>query len=443
MSQKYWPKNYLPKSLLGRSILILAIPILLIQAIITVIFIDRLYGDVTISKTSDIARELNFILNSEIIENDSYPLKFIHEKAQPLSITVNIDADPKETKFEHTLFDISGRYLIKALKSQVVGLKSIDLRSDETKVKLIVNRDNINFIISLSRRRATAENPHQLLVAGFLASCFFIGIAVLFLKNQVRPIRILAKSAESFGKGEKISFSPSGATEVRQAGHAFISMRARIERHLEQRTAMLSGVSHDLRTPLTRMKLSISLMEKDDLLDDLQGDVKEMEDILNEFLAFSRGDSGEEFSIVDPKKLIKTLIKERKRLNHNVSLNLDNIGSDKIKFKCKALAISRAINNLLSNAAKHSEKTIVSVKSTSDTISFIVEDSGKGIPKDLRQKAIRPFERLDTSRNQNKGIGAGLGLAIVSDIARSHGGKLILNHSNDLGGLRAEIQIPL
>ena len=121
----------------------------------------------------------------------------------------------------------------------------------------------------------------------------------MFLKNQVRPIRILAKSAESFGKGEKISFSPSGATEVRQAGHAFISMRARIERHLEQRTAMLSGVSHDLRTPLTRMKLSISLMEKDDLLDDLQGDIKEMEDILNEFLAFSRGDSGEEFSIVD------------------------------------------------------------------------------------------------------------------------------------------------
>ena len=172
MSQKYWPKNYLPKSLLGRSILILAIPILLIQAIITVIFIDRLYGDVTISKTSDIARELNFILNSEIIENDSYPLKYIHEKAQPLSITVNIDADPKETKFEHTFFDISGRYLIKALKSQVVGLKSIDLRSDETKVKLIVYRDNINFIISLSRRRATAENPHQLLVAGFLASCF-------------------------------------------------------------------------------------------------------------------------------------------------------------------------------------------------------------------------------------------------------------------------------
>lgn len=206
MSQKYWPKNYLPKSLLGRSILILAIPILLIQAIITVIFIDRLYGDVTISKTTDIARELNFILNSQIIENDSYPLKFIHEKAQPLSITVNIDADPKEIKFEHTFFDISGRYLIKALKSQVVGLKSIDLKTDESRIQLVVNRDNINFIISLSRRRATAENPHQLLVAGFLASCLFIGIAVLFLKNQVRPIRLLAKSAESFGKEKKFLF---------------------------------------------------------------------------------------------------------------------------------------------------------------------------------------------------------------------------------------------
>ena len=443
MSQKYWPKNYLPKSLLGRSILILAIPILLIQAIITVIFIDRLYGDVTISKTTDIARELNFILNSQIIENDSYPLKFIHEKAQPLSITVNIDADPKKIKFEHTFFDISGRYLIKALKSQVVGLKSIDLKTDESRIQLVVNRDNINFIISLSRRRATAENPHQLLVAGFLASCLFIGIAVLFLKNQVRPIRLLAKSAESFGKGEKISFSPSGATEVRQAGHAFISMQARIERHLEQRTAMLSGVSHDLRTPLTRMKLSMSLMEKDDLVDDLMGDVEEMEGIVNEFLAFSRGDTGEEFTIIDPKKLIKPLIKERKRLNHNISLDLDNIGSDKINFKCKSLAMSRAINNLLSNAAKYSNKTLVTVTSTEKTLSFIVEDSGKGIPKELRYKAIKPFERLDKSRNQNEGIGAGLGLAIVSDIARSHGGKLILSHSNNLGGLKAEIQIPV
>ena len=443
MSQKYMPKNYLPKSLLGRSILILAIPILLIQAIITVIFIDRLYGDVTISKTTDIARELNFILDSKIIEDDSYPLKYIHEKAQPLAITVTIDADPKEIKFTHAFFDISGRYLIKALKSQVVGLKSIDLKTDETKLNLVVNRDEINFVISLSRRRATAENPHQLLVAGFLASCLFIGIAVLFLKNQVRPIRLLAKSAESFGKGEKITFSPSGATEVRQAGHAFISMQARIERHLEQRTAMLSGVSHDLRTPLTRMKLSLSLMDSDEQVKDLHGDVNEMEDIVNEFLAFSRGDSGEEFTLIDAKKFIKPLIKERKRLNHNVILNLDNIGADKIKFKCKALAMSRAINNLLSNAEKYSNETMIRITVNKNTISFIVEDSGKGIPKNLRQKAIKPFERLDTSRNQNEGSSAGLGLAIVSDIARSHGGKLILGHSNNLGGLKAEIQIPL
>ena len=213
--------------------------------------------------------------------------------------------------------------------------------------------------------------------------------------------------------------------------------------HLEQRTAMLSGVSHDLRTPLTRMKLSMSLMEKDDLVDDLMGDVEEMEGIVNEFLAFSRGDTGEEFTIVDPKKLIKPLIKERKRLNHNISLDLDNIGSDKINFKCKSLAMSRAINNLLSNAAKYSNKTLVTVTSTEKTLSFIVEDSGKGIPKELRYKAIKPFERLDKSRNQNEGIGAGLGLAIVSDIARSHGGKLILSHSNNLGGLKAEIQIPI
>ena len=442
MLHTHWLKKNLPKSLLGRSILILAIPILLIQAVITIIFIDRLYGDVTIGKTTDIAREINFILDTKVFNDDSYPLQDIHAKSQPLSITVKLNEQPHVSSYKYAFFDISGRYLIRSLRSQVTGLSSIDLSSDETILNFWVTKDGNNFEISLSRRRATAENPHQLLVVGFLASCLFISIAVIFLRNQIRPIRLLAESADAFGKGNKILFSPSGATEVRQAGHAFISMQSRIERHMEQRTTMLSGVSHDLRTPLTRMKLSLSLMNENEFLKELQGDVTEMEAIVNEFLAFSRGDNGEKFVVIEPKQLIKSLIRDQRRVNHNVSANFDNIGSEIIKLRCRELALSRAINNLLSNSARYSNKTCVIVTATIKTVSFIVEDSGPGIPKGQREKAVNPFERLDAARNQNKGSGAGLGLAIAADIAHSHGGKLVLGHSADLGGLKAELQIP-
>lgn len=435
-----WLKKYLPKSLFGRSILILAIPIMLIQTLVSVIFVDRLYGDVTVGKTNDIAREINFVLDTESAQGAE--IKEIQAKATPLEITVIATDQPNQSPDQIDIVDVSGRYLIPTLRRQVQGITSVDLSSDERVVRFWVTRGENNYEISLSRRRATAVNPHQLLVAGILASGLFIGIAIMFLRNQVKPIRQLAKSAEAFGKGEKMPFSPSGATEVRQAGHAFVSMQARIERHLEQRTAMLSGVSHDLRTPLTRMKLSLSLMDQDDAVSELQGDVVEMEGIVNEFLAFSRGDSGEELSQVDAKVFVKSLVRDRRRADHMVSTDFEGLGSRQIVFNCRIVALSRAINNLLSNAARHSDETKISVEATPQFVSFIIEDSGPGIPKDEREAAVKPFERLDASRNQNKGTGTGLGLAIVSDIARSHGGRLILGHSQAMGGLRAEVQIP-
>jgi two-component system osmolarity sensor histidine kinase EnvZ len=435
-----WLKKYLPKSLFGRSILILAIPIMLIQTLVSVIFVDRLYGDVTVGKTADIAREINYVLTPDSTNND--PLSFIQSKARPLDIQVTSHSEPYAAPDEIDLVDISGRYLIPTLRTLVPGVTSVDLRADERIVRFWVSRGSENYEINLSRRRATAINPHQLLVAGILASGLFIGIAIMFLRNQVKPIRLLAKSAEAFGKGEKIPFSPSGAAEVRQAGHAFVSMQARIERHLEQRTAMLSGVSHDLRTPLTRMKLSLSLLDQNDSVTELQSDVVEMEGIVNEFLAFSRGDSGEELSLIDPKVFVKSLVRDRRRADHEVSTHFDGLGADQIRLYCRVLAMSRAINNLLSNAARYSEETMITVTATPKVVSFIVEDSGPGIPKEERADAVKPFERLDAARNQNKGTGTGLGLAIVSDIARSHGGQLILGHSQNLGGLRAEIQIP-
>jgi two-component system osmolarity sensor histidine kinase EnvZ len=328
------------------------------------------------------------------------------------------------------------------LRAELSNIAAIDLASDDRAVQIWLSKDDADLFVSFSRRRASAVNPHQLLVASALASFLFIAIAVVFLRNQVKPIRLLAKSAEAFGKGDKISFSPSGAAEVRKAGHAFISMQARIERHLQQRTAMLSGVSHDLRTPLTRMKLSISLMDENEGLNELQGDVDEMERIVNEFLSFTRGDSGEDFIQIDSKTFVKSIVRDQRRADHEIELKFTGLKDEKIELKCRKQALTRALNNLLSNAARHADNTQLTLFVSQKSVSFIVEDDGPGIPKTERETALQPFERLDSSRNQNKGTGTGLGLAIASDIAHSHGGQIILGHSTAMGGLRAEIQLP-
>jgi len=432
-----WLKKRLPKSLFGRSILILAIPILLIQAVVSYIFIDRLYGDVTIAKTTDVAREINYVLS----QAEDSSLQAMQNIAQHLALTVVPQSAPDaEDKLEFV--DISGRFIIQVLRESVAGIDHIDLATNDRLVKLYLTHDDKPFSISFARNRASAVNPHQLLVAGALASFLFIGIAVLFLRNQVKPIKLLARSAEAFGKGDKVKFSPSGAAEVRQAGHAFISMQARIERHLEQRTAILSGVSHDLRTPLTRMKLSLSLMDQEEGLDDLQGDVAEMERIVNEFLSFTRGDSGEDLQIIDPKTFIKAMARGQRRADHAVDLKFTGLQTERVDLKCRKQALSRAIDNLLSNAARYGDNTMMTLDVSPTHVSFIVEDDGPGIPKAEREDALKPFERLDASRNQNKGSGTGLGLAIATDITRSHGGQIHLGHSTAMGGLKAEIKLP-
>jgi len=423
-----WIKKRLPKSLFGRSILILAIPILLIQAVVSYVFIDRLYGDVTIAKTTDVAREINYVLSHA--EDSS--LQAMQDIAHHLALTVLQQPAP-ETVDQLEFVDISGRFIIRVLRENVPGIDHIDLATNDRLVKLYLTHEDKPFSIGFSRNRASAVNPHQLLVAGALASFLFIGIAVLFLRNQVKPIKLLARSAEAFGKGDKVKFSPSGAAEVRQAGHAFISMQARIERHLEQRTAILSGVSHDLRTPLTRMKLSLSLMDQDEDLEDLQGDVAEMERIVNEFLSFTRGDSGEAIQVIDPKTFIKAMVRGQRRADHVVDLKFTGEQTERVSLKCRKQALSRAIDNLLSNAARYGDNTQITLHVSPAHVSFIVEDDGPGIPKAEREDALKPFERLDASRNQNKGSGTGLGLAIATDIARSHGGQIHLGHSTAMG----------
>jgi two-component system osmolarity sensor histidine kinase EnvZ len=270
-------------------------------------------------------------------------------------------------------------------------------------------------------------------------SFVLLGIAVLFLRNQIRPILRLAQAAESFGKGREIEFRPRGAREVRQAGHAFIEMRRRIERAMEQRTAMLNGVSHDLRTILTRFKLSLALMDEEDNaeIEPLRKDVDEMSRMLEAYLAFARGDAGEASAPTDMGQLLEELKADSERAGHatEVAISGDPVAT------VRPAAFKRCLANLVSNAVRHGDRIAISAVRDPRWLTITVDDDGPGVPEDQRDEVFKPFVRLDEARNVDEG-GTGLGLAIARDIARSHGGDVILGDS-PMGGLRATVRVPV
>ena len=291
-------------------------------------------------------------------------------------------------------------------------------------------------LVTVDRTRVSASNPHQLLVLMIFTSVLMTVIAYIFLRNQLRPIKRLAVAADAFGKGRHVDYRPSGAVEVRAAGSAFLDMRARIERQIEQRTLMLSGVSHDLRTPLTRMRLGLSLLADEEEGRDLLNDVAVMERLVDEFLAFARGDAMEEPQDADVQVLVRRLVDDARRSGSDVTLGAVD-GSATVRLR--PAAVARAVENLLGNAVRYGRQAVVSLAVTERAVRITVEDAGPGIPKERRDEAMMPFARLDQARDPNKGGGVGLGLSIAADIARSHGGVLRLGESEALGGLKAEL----
>jgi two-component system osmolarity sensor histidine kinase EnvZ len=271
-----------------------------------------------------------------------------------------------------------------------------------------------------------------------------VAVAVIFLRNQVRPIKALAIAAEDFGKGRGRNFRPSGAEEVRRAGAAFLEMRRRIERQIDQRTRMLSAVSHDLRTPLTRMKLTLAMLDPSDDADQLSRDVAQMDRMLTEFLEFSRGEGGEAPAFVDPAELLTSVVEDARRAGHDVTLHLPERpeGTAPNRLSLRAGAVTRALTNLLDNAARHGTRVEARLRGNRRAVEFVIEDDGPGIPPGAREAAFRPFTRLDEARNQDKGGGVGLGLSIALDVARSHGGTVMLDRSETLGGLKAVMRVP-
>ena len=440
-----WIKPLLPRSLLWRAILILVIPIIFVQIVVTFVFIERLFGDVSHQLTANTSLKLNFILTAANKSTDiDEAVSDLAQRTVPFAINYEFltDAQAAAEADRKGFFDLSGKYVTETLYQQIDGLKAVDLVSLNGQVRIVVDTAPGPLALSFSRYQASAGNPHQVLVAMALTSILMTSIAIVFLKNQVRPIRRLAKASEAFGKGQSIEFHPQGATEVWSAGRAFLSMRARIERQIEQRTLMLSGVSHDMRTPLTRMKLSLSLMDETPETKMLQRDVEDMESMLREFLEFAKGDNDEKITEVPLHELVEKILENKQRDGLDIELRYLGKANNDITFDCRRIALQRAIENLISNAVRYGAKVRLSVFVQRRHIEFIVEDDGPGIPPEKYAEALRPFSRLDTSRNLNLGGNSGLGLSIAADIARTHGGSLQLDRSADMGGLKVSLKIP-
>ncbi|QNL20251.1 HAMP domain-containing protein [Hyphobacterium sp. CCMP332] len=288
------------------------------------------------------------------------------------------------------------------------------------------------------RERVFATTGHIFLLWLFGATALLSLVSVIFIRNQVKPIRRLADTAKRFGRGEDdTEFKPAGAREVREAAHAFIDMRQRITRHLDQRTSMLAGVSHDLRTPLTRLKLQLALMPDGPERDDAIADVSEMEHMLEEYLAFARGQVSEETVEADVSALVTETVEAARRADPGITLKAE----PDIRANVRPGVFKRGIANLIANACAYGTKCEVSVRRQKRRLEIIVDDDGPGIPEDKREEAFKPFSRLDEARNMNR-EGVGLGLAIARDVARGHGGEVELSQS-PLGGLRAVMRLPL
>ncbi|MDX5381734.1 MAG: two-component sensor histidine kinase [Rhodobacterales bacterium] len=432
-----WLKRFSPRGLYGRAALILILPVVTLQLVVSVVFIQRHFEGVTRQMTRTAAREVQMlILDMRGAPDQRSALETVSGAASLLDIGLQFLPAGQTPPPVRRWYDLSGLRVIETFGALLPGLAAVQL-PDDWNVLLVLETEHGLLEVLLDRRRVSPTNPHQLFVNMVFFGALMTLIAFIYLRNQLRPITRLAQAAEAFGKGRHMAYKPSGAVEVRAAGNAFLDMRARIERQIEQRTLMLSGVSHDLRTPLTRLKLGLSMLDAEEVAD-LQRDVDEMQSMLDEFLNFARGISEAEPEPVDPADLLRDLVEDFTRAGKRVSLaTLDGQG----EVPLRRIAMRRAVENLINNAVRYGSHAEVSMLLTDKSLRIRVEDDGPGIPPDQRGEAVKPFTRLDRSRNQNKGSGVGLGLAIATDIARAHGGVLRLGQSDKLGGLRADIVI--
>lgn len=435
-----WLKRRLPTSLWGRSLLIIVLPVLIMQAAVTWAFFDAHWQAVTARLSEGLAGDIAWAAESYRDEPTTQNLAVLADRAErsmQLSVAFQDGARLPEENRRGAL-GLVDRTLERALASRLDQPFWFDTTRYPAYVDIRVQEPGGVLRIIAPRERAVATQAHIFVLWLMIATVLLLGVAVLFIRNQVRAIERLADAAEAFGRGESVPrFKPHGAREVRAAASAFLDMRSRIQRHIDQRTALLASVSHDLRTPLTRLRLELALAPPFKRAEAMRGDLDEMEHMIDEYLAFARGEAGEAIQTVSVPDLLQRAAEDARRAGAEAEVR----APETLSIQVRPLAFRRALNNLAGNAASHGEHVRLSARALpSGGVEIGVEDDGPGIPEEMHEEAFRPFSRLDASRNQNR-KGVGLGLAIARDVARGHGGDITLGRS-DMGGLKALIRLP-
>jgi two-component system osmolarity sensor histidine kinase EnvZ len=435
-----WLTAHMPKGLYARSLLIIVTPMVLLQSVVAFVFMERHFNQVTLRLSASVAQDVAALV--EIYEK--YPqgqgaVELRKIATEKLKLTMELlPPDPLPPSGPKPFFDVLDSVLSQEIARLVDKPFWIDTVGDSNLVEIRVQLDKAVMRVFARRSQTYASNSHIFLVWMVGTSLVLLGIAILFLRNQIKPILRLAAAADAFGKGRDVKgFHPRGAREVRQAAAAFMEMKRRIERQIEQRTTMLAGVSHDLRTILTRFTLELALMEDSSEIEALRRDVEEMQRMLEAYLAFARGEVGEQPELVNVSEILDELAAEAGR--HGKRASATFAGPPIVQVRPDAF--KRCLANLVSNAVRFG--TTISLSGTREPRWLIVhvDDDGPGIPDDRRDDVFRPFLRLDDARNQNQ-TGTGLGLSIARDIAGAHGGEIALSES-PLGGLRATVRIPV
>ena len=437
-------KRILPRGLFWRSLIIIVAPVVLLQGIVTYVFFERDVGNSTRWMARDIAADAAFLV---ALEDTAPPaerarLRALAQRMLRYRVDLIPNGDLPSRKKRHRHESSIDTALDEVIAQQLVTDE--DFRTINAGKNVLIQLDTKDGILEMlvPRSRVSVSKPDIFILWMVGSALILTGVAILFLRNQVRPIERLALASEAFGKGRDVpDFKPYGAAEVRRAALAFLTMRERIERHVQQRTDILSGVSHDLKTPLTRMKLSLAMMPDVPDTRSLRQDIAEMEHMLDEYLDFARGEGGEAPALSDLGELAREAAEAAAGARSAVPERMAFDLPEGILLTIKRQALKRCATNLIDNALKHGRTIGVSVRRDARLAELTVDDDGPGIPPELREEAFRPFHRLDRGRNLQTG-GVGLGLAIARDVARSHGGDIVLEKS-PLGGLRATIRLPV
>jgi two-component system osmolarity sensor histidine kinase EnvZ len=429
-------KKILPKRLFYRALLIVAAPILVLQLVITVVFFDSLWIKTNKGMTRALINEISTFV--KVYDNEKIDRGEL-ENLFSLFLDLNIEFSNNkfDTQYNERWFSPIDRTLRRELKSKFSpGEYWFDTTSYKELIDIRIKYDEGYFKFLVSKDRVTSSSARLFALWITVPAIIMVIISLIFLKNQTRPITNLARAAERFGKGEIIEeFKPSGALEIRQAGYEFDKMRKRILRHLNQRTEMLSGISHDLRTPLTRMKLQIAFIKDKELAKKLTEDINEMEKMLNEYLQFTSSSYMEKDEAFNLSQLIEDVI--NKYANNNILQDL----VPRVYYSGRKNLINRCLNNIIDNALKYANKVEIKLNKKNTNLFIIIDDDGPGIPNKEHENVFKPFYKIDKGRADSKSS-VGLGLSIASDIVRSHGGNIMLEKSK-MNGLRVKIFLPV